>query len=1009
MTASSLFCRVIRQSLLWQVAAHGFVLAGQDRSVGQADDTVTNSVTPFVTKYCLECHNSDHAEAKLNLSGFLQPEDIGRQHLIWQNVIRRIQAGEMPPTDASIRPTTEQSRAVVEQIQLVLKAEAARHRNDPGLVPVRRLSNAEYNYTIRDLTGVDIRPTREFPVDPANEAGFDNSAESLALSPALLNKYLAAAREVAQYLVLKPQGFDFAPHPVQTDTDRDKYCVNRIVDFYRRQPTQLDHYFSTAWQARMTSQTSPEQLDQLAGSAAISPKYLATVWQTLTDPTLATGPIAQLQELWQAIPIETGSEQRAREVCTSMAEFVQSVRRKLEPPVEGLNLNGIHNGAQAFVLWKNDQYAANRRRYHSAALIDRPPSPPEPRDISALLLPADEAEREKYLAAVAHFASVFPDEFYVSERGRDYLGVPREKQEKGRLLNAGFHSMMGYYRDDAPLCDLILNDEQKRELDSLWQELDFVTSAPMRQYVGFVWFERTDSSFLRGEEFDFARAEDQNVTSEEMIHRLSVKYLEKAERNGGTAEPLQAIRDYFERMNLQIRWVENARMEAEPHHLAALEIFAARCYRRPLTHDDTTELRTFYQRLRTVDGLTHEEAIQDSVVSLLVSPLFFYRTDLAASTPDESVPNSAKGRMPAYQPLNDFELASRLSYFLWSSMPDQQLLEQAATGRLHKPEVLLAQTQRMLQDNRVRALAVESAGQWLGFRRFEEHNSVDRVRFSQFNDDLRSAMYEEPIRFLTDLIQHDGSLLDCLYADHTFVNVTLAKHYGIELPKDIESSARTDGWRRIDGAGQFGRGGLIPMAVFLTQNSPGLRTSPVKRGYWVAKRLLGEHIPPPPPGVPDLPDDESSTGDLTLRDALARHREHASCAGCHNRFDSLGLIFENYGPIGELRNVDLGGRPVQTAATFPDGTEGSTADDLRRYLKQHRETDFIDNFCRKMVSFGLGRSLQLSDELLIDEIRLRLQDDGPRFGLLIEAIVSSPQFRHRQAQNQQVQAVGHPP
>jgi hypothetical protein len=284
---------------------------------------------------------------------------------------------------------------------------------------------------------------------------------------------------------------------------------------------------------------------------------------------------------------------------------------------------------------------------------------------------------------------------------------------------------------------------------------------------------------------------------------------------------------------------------------------------------------------------------------------------------------------------------------------------------------------------------VEFAGNWLGFRRFEEHNSVDRARFPQFTDQLRAAMFEEPVRFLEDLIRHDGSVLDCLYADHTFVNAPLAKHYGMEFPSG------EDQWIRVEHADTFRRGGLIPMSVFLTQNSPGLRTSPVKRGYWVVRQLLGEHIPAPPPNVPDLPEDESSLGELTLADALAKHREHASCAVCHNRFDAVGLIFENFGPVGELRSVDLGNRPVQTLATFPDGTSGSNLDDLQRYLKEHREQDFIDNLCRKLLAFGLGRTLLLSDELLVDVMTQRLHDDAYKFRSLIESIVASPQFQTR--------------
>lgn len=952
---------------------------------GVGVDSVTVSIVPFLMSYCLDCHDNEHAEAKLDLSGLKVSSDIAAGHQTWNEVIHRLNADEMPPADHLTRPSAEHRNEFVAQIRAILNAEAARNAGDPGDLPMRRLSNAEYNNTIRDLTGVDIRPTREFPVDPANEAGFDNSAESLTLSPALMNKYLSAAREVTQYLVLKPKGFDFAPHPVMTDTDRDKYCVNRIVDFYKRQPTNYTNYFFAAWSVRASEGDPATVIPQMAEKLSVSPKYLATVWSVLTDDGTEAGPIQILRSLWHELPTDSLHAREAREGCERMATFVTTLRRELEPKVEGLKSSGIHSGAQSFVLWKNDQYAANRRRYNSNAPMDTPEFPPETLVENALLLPMDGEERRAYWAALERFADVFPDAFYVSERGRDYVGVARADQEKGRLLSAGFHSMMGYYRDDGPLCDLILGDEQKRELDRLWLELDFITSAPIRQYQSFVWFERTDSPYMRDPEFDFARAEDHNVTSEEMIGRLAEVYLEKARSNDGEEIPLKAVEHYFESINRQIRQVEHARLEAEASHLAALEEFAGRCFRRPLATTEKNDLQTFYHSLRDTDKLTHEEAIQDSVVSLLISPLLFYRTDLAGSGSDAT-------ESMAHTPLTDLELASRLSYFLWSSMPDTQLLQVATAGRLHERDVLLAEMKRMLQDQRARSLAIEFAGNWLGFRRFEEHNSVDRGRFPQFTDELRTAMFEEPVRFLNDMIHKNGSVLDCLYADHTFVNADLARHYGIEFPPGDSD------WLRVEGVGKSGRGGLIPMSIFLTQNSPGLRTSPVKRGYWVVKRLLGEHIPAPPPNVPDLPDDESSLGELTLADALAKHREHASCAVCHNRFDSIGLIFENFGPIGELRSLDLGNRTVQTDAIFPDGTPGNNLVDLRQYLRDNREQDFVDNFCRKLLSFGLGRTLLLSDDLLVDAMKQKLQDDEYKFDSLIESIILSPQFLTRRGQ-----------
>ena len=933
------------------------------------------TVQPFVATYCSDCHGQEMPEAELNLSRFTAARQVAGAHAAWQLVLERLSAKEMPPADATRQPTAAERQAVIGWIRAFRKHQAESSAGDPGVVPVRRLSNAEYNYTIRDLTLVDIQPAKEFPVDPASEAGFDNTAESLTMSPALLKKHVDAARLVADHLVLRPSGFAFAPHSVTTDTDRDKYCVKRIVEFYHRQPTDYAAYFLAAWRFKhRAALDEPDiSLAQVAAAEGVSPKYLATIWAALEENREDIGPLARLQAMWRDLP---ANPDEARQGCQAMRDHVVRLRKKLEPRPKDLDVSGIHKGAQPFVLWKNDQYAAYRRTYWKPALQVAGHEGADP----DLVVPADPEDRARHEAAFARFASVFPDAFYVSERGRDYVGKTKDEQEKGRLLSAGFHSMMGYYRDDGPLCELVLDERQKAELDALWQELDFVTSAPLRQYTGFVWFERTDSRFMRDPEFDFARAEDKDVTSREKIERLAEVYLAKAKRNGAGEVPVRAIEDFFQEMDDRIRWVEAARLAAEPSHLAALADFAQRAYRRPLAPGERDELVAFYRRLRDQEQLTHEEAIQDTLVLLLLSPPFLYRLDLAAASPER-------------RPLTDYELASRLSYFLWSSMPDEQLLARAAAGDLHEPAVLAAEARRMLQDERVRGLATEFAGNWLDFRRFQSHNSVDRQRFPQFTDQLRGAMFEEPVRFFVDAAQNDRSVLEMLYGSHTFVSDVLAEHYGIETG-DLQPGQ----WVRVDDASPQGRGGLLGMSVFLTQNSPGLRTSPVKRGYWVARRLLGERIPPPPPTVPELPADEAQLGELTLREALARHRSDKNCAACHERFDSLGLVFEGYGPIGERREKDLGGRPVDVRAALPGGSEGAGLDGLRTYLRQRRQEDFLDNLCRKLLSYALGRSLLPSDDKTIGQMRDQLARSDHRFGSLVETIVASPQFLHKRGE-----------
>jgi len=232
-----------------------------------------------------------------------------------------------------------------------------------------------------------------------------------------------------------------------------------------------------------------------------------------------------------------------------------------------------------------------------------------------------------------------------------------------------------------------------------------------------------------------------------------------------------------------------------------------------------------------------------------------------------------------------------------------------------------------------------------------------------------------------------------LYANDTFVNHVLAKHYGMP-----EIQGKADTWVHIEDAGKYERGGIFPMAAFLTKNAPGLRTSPVKRGNWIVKNILGEKIAPPPVDVPVIPQDETKL-DLPLPQMMARHRNDPSCSACHERFDSLGLVFEGFGPVGERRQKDLADRPVDSKATFPDGSEGAGIEGVRKYIREKRQNDYIDNLCGKLLAYGLGRSLISSDEILIDDMHGKLAANGYRFDIMVESIVTSPQFLNKRGRD----------
>lgn len=947
-------------------------------------------VRPFLTTNCAGCHGMEDPEAALSLTAFTTLKDVTQGFATWQIILERLEAGEMPPEDARPQPSTEARQTVINWIKQLREFQAEQNAGDPGRVLARRLSSAEYNYTIRDLTGVDIQPAREFPVDPANEAGFVNSGESLTMTPALFAKYLDAARSVAEHLLLTPDGLEFAPRSVVAETDLDTYCVRQIVDFYRTQNTSYADYFFAAWRFRHRKEAgaSATTLAEIAAEERLSSKYLERVWSLLSGTNHDVGPVKHLRTMWESLPEPAANVETVRSSCREMQAYVEDIRAKLAYQFPKLQVRGINRGSQPLVLWRNQKYSTHRMQLNRESLSTMTDESGLQPVASEFVRRDDPEKQARQLAALEEFCAVFPDAFYIAERGREFLDrdpEELEREKKGRFLSAGFHSMKGYFRDDRPLYELVLNEDQQRELDTLWWELDFLTRTPLRQHRDFIWFERAESRFLITEEFDFARSEDKDATSDAKIEKLAELYLEKAERLGADETALAAMGDYFRDINTRIRQVEAAQQAAEASHLAALESFAERAYRRPITDRERTSIGDFYKGLRDREGLSHEDSVRDSLVSILMSPHFCYL-----------IPERTEGI--GVGPLSGFALASRLSYYLWSSTPDEQLLAHARSGKLLEPVVLRREVRRMMADQRSRGFATEFGGYWLDFRQFETHNSVDRDRFPEFDDSLRQSMFEEPIRFIMHVVQEDRSILEFLNADHTFVNEALARHYGID---DI--NLQPGEWRRLEHAQQYGRGGLLPMAVFLTKNAPGLRTSPVKRGYWVVRQLLGERIPPPPPDVPELPSDEAKLGDLTMPEVLARHRENKSCAACHARFDSIGVAFEGYGPVGELRSTDLGGRPVDSEVEFPDGTVRDGLAGLRDYVRQQREEDFIDNLCRKLLSYALGRTLIPSDERLIREMREQLVQHDYRFSSMVESIVTSPQFLMQRGTDYQAQ------
>ena len=411
-----------------------------------------------------------------------------------------------------------------------------------------------------------------------------------------------------------------------------------------------------------------------------------------------------------------------------------------------------------------------------------------------------------------------------------------------------------------------------------------------------------------------------------------------------------------------------------------LTSLARRAYRRPIDAADLAAVMEFYRAGR--DDGSFDAGIQLALERLLISPDFLFRVE---RDPVDAEPDTVYA-------LNDLEMASRLSYFLWSSGPDAILLDLAEQGRLNDPEVLARQARRMLADPKAIAFVRNFAGQWLYLRNLRGVVPDAKI-FPEFDENLRDAFLQETELFVESLVREDRSVLDLLGADYTFVNERLARHYGI--PGIYGSHFRRVA---LDPELAERRGGIFGHGSLLTVTSYPNRTSPVLRGKWVLTNILGTPPPPPPADVPDLPDRGEDGRAATVRDRLAVHRESPACSVCHAPMDPLGLALENYDAIGAWRTTGEADLPIDASGRLPDGTAFDGPTGLRALLLERRE-QFVGTLTEKLLAYALGRAPEYYDRPTVRAIGRAAASDGYRWSDIIVGIVESTAFRMRRAES----------
>lgn len=1071
-------------------------------------------------KYCFECHGGAKRKGGVSLERLIRQSaqsSVGAYWDDWDKVAAMLETGEMPPRDdADLFPTDEERAATAGWVRATLGAYEAEHAGDPGRVTVRRLTSAEYAYALRDLTGIDIKVGVDASSDAVGGEGFTNFGDVQFVEDTSIERYLEAAKQVADHTVVGAGPLEFYSDAGKTGLElsalsriNELYAAKgvRVVSGEGGRPFGLDRYgkaLFVAWyyKHRVALGDPTATIRGLAAKEGITGRFAEHVWMVVNKAN--TGyPTRATVDGWKHLPApgadvnaslaraRAGSDELYKALTTWPSWFfargdlaaggagdesplvfddtsLQAApvhhyayglgarggrgRGAAAPSTPGpakvyLTLTDVNprRGVMPVVIWRNPRLvtravAAPGRGAPGAAVdgvavtgavAGRGVAGPilSTRSLRASL-PADAAGTLAF-GTSPDGTAMGPEDFATTrtvsftidvppagtvptvmelqadaELGHDRSAVVRvtiSDRPEGSARDASQRVILGdprsagyaaFRRNIAEYVALLPpnshGEANPADKDPVPPPFDNTYNSPEHDaFVMNVKYQRHDR-FFTDNVVDGAERTRLNQAWNDLFgswpyhdaylgmladhYALTLKSRRIQDMDAVQIAALPAaVRPHVRSLRAHYDEVMRAQALAQPGHVADALAFASRAWRRPLTAAEQTNLRAFYQRARTLNKLDHDAAIRALLARVLVSPAFLYRLETVASGPERA--------------LTGWELASRISFFLWSSIPDQELRRAAAAGELDDPAMLAKQVRRMTADPKARRLATEFFGQWLGFYHFDEYRGVDTGRFPEFTDDVKSAMYDEAISTFEYIVRRNRPVREVLFADYTFLNKPLAKFYGIE--RDVKSSDRVE---LVQGANALNRGGALRLGSVLTTTSAPLRTSPVKRGDWVLRRILGTPTPPPPADAGSLPADDRTFKGLTVRQKLAEHKRNPTCANCHLRIDPLGFPLEGFDAVGRARRTYSDGKAVDDTGEFADKTTivGSTG--LLTFLRG-QDKQVMTTLSKKMIGYALGRTVRGSDRPLLDAMATGAANRS--FSDLAVTIVTSRQFRNR--------------
>ncbi len=979
-----------------------------------------NQVRPLLEKNCYECHGGKKTKGGTDLKKLDGDPDVGKQFALWSKVKESVHLGDMPPEEHAPLAAPDKER-LMKWLGHSLETAARANAGDPGIVTIRRLTNAEYDYSIRDLTGIDYNLAREFSPDGGGGEGFSNIGDVLFVSPQQLDKYLTAARKLTEQATILPgTGIVFqkqrvglrGPDQFKAQAEQALYVwYQKMAEPFLPQTfaeMRMSDYMLACWKMKHREQTGAQSLAQLAKDGGLMLPFLENWWALLTEKD--GKPFSRYLDLtrhaWRDLPAP--DEAKPLEVPEEVKQRIAAIEgerrswlgsdknpgggvQRRQQDSDGIQRYGFRTevaGKPVVHLVLGDVADGNtgdwvtfdgltleqgkKKRAYLDWLRERLRN-----DQQALTQPgADAAKLQPRIAEAETILAKFgkdprggetkPDAFVVQAPQVIMLPLP----EDATVFLAG-----GKLDIDGPDAD---------QASVQWMATAGPAPDPTKVLPGVltVWKRSTPAARKSMQEFGLMKIAfpDEHLRRLEEISRNFLRggkttsvYYFSDDQLTSLIPPAEKLR--WEKMMGDWRLVRNKNLNAQQgkewdealqRHLAE---FAARAWRRAPAPEETQQLAALYSAAGGRE-LDRESAAREVLVRVLISPNFLFKLEDASQ--------------PGEHRVTPWEFATRLSYFLWSSAPDAALSKTAADGSIFQPEVLQREVKRMLRDPRASALAEQFAGQWLDFHGFAKHSTVDQEKFPQFTPEISRDLYREADEFFTHLVREDRPIGEIISADYTFLNERLAAFY------DVPGVTGGD-FQKVKVA-EFQRGGVLGMGAILTKTSRAHRTSPVLRGNWLLNSILGTPTPPPPPDVPEL--DDSASKATTLRARLEAHRADKACASCHDKIDPLGFALEAFDAIGRLRDKDDAGQPLDDSAQIKNGPQFRGIAGLRAYLAT-RDAEFTNLLNRKLLGFALGRAILPTDKPLLESMRTELQKNGGHFSTAILGIAQSRQFQNR--------------